>query len=241
MATVAAQLISEPAIAPAPPAQPARDFPLQQSVTAAVAAPIPGAEPAVEAARTRTGLGAAAEGFILAADTIYGPATPAGSGPAFAVLPLLAQADPARSLYLAARDIRDIQLAVAQERELVQLRVGLASRSEAAAIEELQRTLRSPMFSDQLDRMRSNVQEELELEKSVTISVAGVSLGLSLVYVLWLVRGGILMGSYLSALPAWRVLDPLPVLSRVDDDAEEDDDALDAVADGEVDPLRGFG
>jgi hypothetical protein len=75
----------------------------------------------------------------------------------------------------------------------------------------------------------------------VTISVAGVSLGLSLVYVLWLIRGGVLMGSYLSALPAWRVLDPLPVLSRVDDEAEEDDEALDAVAERSGNPLRSFG
>ena len=78
-------------------------------------------------------------------------------------------------------------------------------------------------------------------DKSVTISVAGVSLGLSLVYVLWLIRGGVLMGSYLSALPAWRVLDPLPVLSRVDEEAEEDDEALDAVADRSGNPLRSFG
>ena len=97
------------------------------------------------------------------------------------------------------------------------------------------------MFAGQLDRLRSDVQEELQLDKTVTISVAGVSLGLSLVYVLWLIRGGILMGSYLSALPAWRVLDPLPVLSRVDDEADEDDEALDAVADRSGNPLRGFG
>ena len=71
--------------------------------------------------------------------------------------------------------------------------------------------------------------------------MAGVSLGLSLVYVLWLIRGGVLMGSYLSALPAWRVLDPLPVLSRVDEEAEEDDEALDAVAERSGNPLRNFG
>jgi len=68
-----------------------------------------------------------------------------------------------------------------------------------------------------------------------------VSLGLSLLYVMWLIRGGVLMGSYLSALPAWRVLDPLPVLSRIDDDVEDDDDALDGVPAANGDPLRGFG
>ena len=67
-----------------------------------------------------------------------------------------------------------------------------------------------------------------------------VPIALSVVYVLWLIRGGVLIGSYLSALPAWRFLDPLPVLARVSgDEDEEDDDALDAHADKPADPLRG--
>jgi hypothetical protein len=47
-------------------------------------------------------------------------------------------------------------------------------------------------------------------------------------YVLWLLRGGALIASLLSSLPAWRLIDPLPVLSRVDDeeDVDEDQDAF---------------
>jgi hypothetical protein len=63
------------------------------------------------------------------------------------------------------------------------------------------------------------------------------------VYVLWLVRGGVLLGSYLSALPAWRLLDPLPVLARVgdeEDDEDEDDETFDAQAERGPDPLRGY-
>jgi len=75
----------------------------------------------------------------------------------------------------------------------------------------------------------------------VTVSCAGVSLGLSLVYLLWLVRGGVLMGSYLSALPAWRILDPLPVLARPDEETEEDDDDLAEGSDDGRNALRGFG
>jgi len=37
------------------------------------------------------------------------------------------------------------------------------------------------------------------------------------------------------------VLDPLPVLSRVDEEADEDDEALDAVDEGSGNPLRNFG
>ena len=85
------------------------------------------------------------------------------------------------------------------------------------------------------------VREELDLEKSVTLSVVSVSLGLSFIYVLWLIRGGVLLGSYLSALPAWRILDPLPVLARSDDEGEEDDEPLAAQGPGSRNSLRGFG
>jgi hypothetical protein len=134
-----------------------------------------------------------------------------------------------------------IQLIAAESFDLTPNRFDITGIREGAAPEDLQRTLRSTAFSNQLDELRSTLYQELELDKTVTISVAGVSLGLSLVYVLWLIRGGVLMGSYLSALPAWRVLDPLPVLSRVDEDAEEDDEALDAVTNDGGNPLRGFG
>ena len=55
------------------------------------------------------------------------------------------------------------------------------------------------------------------------------------------VRGGVLLGSYLSALPAWRLLDPLPVLARPGEDEDDDEeDALDALSVAPADPLRGI-
>jgi hypothetical protein len=56
--------------------------------------------------------------------------------------------------------------------------------------------------------------------------------GLSIGYVLWLIRGGLLLSSLLSSLPAWRFVDPLPVLAHLDASAKEDeteDDSLEAV------------
>ena len=55
---------------------------------------------------------------------------------------------------------------------------------------------------------------------------------LFLATVLWLVRGGLLLTSVLSALPAWQVVDPLPVLGtmkRARDDAGADDDAIEGL------------
>src|SRR5690606_29353172 len=113
--------------------------------------------------------------------------------------------------------------------------------SGASHLAEFQRSIRSPAFEQELDRLREAVREELDFDRSLTISVVSVSLGLSFVYVLWLIRGGVLLGSYLSALPAWRMLDPLPVLARSDEESEEDDEPLDADRSGSRHTLRGFG
>lgn len=118
------------------------------------------------------------------------------------------------------------------------------SRAMGGASSELQRVLRSGAFEESLDQLREEVRKEFDLDRSVTISAAGVTLGASVAYVLWLIRGGVLMSSYLSALPAWRVLDPLPVLARVDEEAdEEEEDELDPFAEADSGPeatLRGY-
>jgi hypothetical protein len=137
------------------------------------------------------------------------------------------------------RGLLDLAAAVPLPGDLVLTRFATGAAAGSRA-EDLQRSLRSTEFTEALDGLREDVRKDLNLDKSVTISVAGVSLGLSVIYVLWLIRGGVLMGSYLSALPAWRVLDPLPVLSRVDEEAEEDDEPLDDRGDDGRNTLRGF-
>ncbi|MCY7317615.1 MAG: hypothetical protein LH617_02610 [Ramlibacter sp.] len=198
--------------------------------------------PAALATGGRIVLGAAPSSFGLVSESQI-------SGPVLAervlqVLPARfdAQMEPVRPFQAGPLlVVRGLELLGTEQTEVVFSRFALSQRSEGVTVEEMQRSLRSTEFSGQLDRMRAGLQENLDLNRNVTISVAGVSLGLSLVYVLWLIRSGVLMGSYLSALPAWRVLDPLPVLSRVDDEAQEDDEALDAVSDRGGNPLRGFG
>ena len=124
--------------------------------------------------------------------------------------------------------------------QLVLARFGIDSQGDALRLADLQRSLHSSAFAHQFDRLRESVKEELHLDDAVTISAASVSLGLSLVYVVWLIRGGVLVGSYLSALPAWRLLDPLPVLSRVEDEDDDEEPLEGAEPDGQH-TLRSFG
>ena len=236
--------MSDPGVAAIPaPLVPRIDSAAQtfDPVAVVVAAATPAATPiGSQPAAGRTVLGAGSEGIALPTD---GPVTGFGAadrGLLGGPIRLAPEVETLRPSQLAGLVQRGIELLPTDQPELTSVRFTVGARGDGATMEELQRTFRSTAFSGQFDRLRTNVQEDLDLDRTTTVSIAGVSLGLSLVYVLWLIRGGVLMGSYLSALPAWRVLDPLPVLSRVDEEADEDDEALDGISDSGGNPVRGF-
>ena len=96
----------------------------------------------------------------------------------------------------------------------------LESRGEPPAGEvkaemETVAAMAAPEVRQALDEVRERVQEEAKVEARVAGSVFVVSTGLSVGYVLWLLRGGALIASLLSSLPAWRLVDPLPVLGSM--------------------------
>jgi hypothetical protein len=62
------------------------------------------------------------------------------------------------------------------------------------------------------ETQRHMLEQGLERRTVVASAIAATS-GLSVGYVIWLVRGGVLVSSMLSALPAWQMIDPLPVVA----------------------------
>jgi hypothetical protein len=70
-------------------------------------------------------------------------------------------------------------------------------------------------LDEALDQVRRQIQQSGELEQQVLAGSLVLSSGLSMGYVVWLVRGGALLASLSATLPAWTSLDPLPVLSRM--------------------------
>jgi hypothetical protein len=90
----------------------------------------------------------------------------------------------------------------------------------AQAREDLQRNL---------EQLRETLQAHELGRGQVVVSSIALSTGVSVGYVIWLVRGGALLGSMLSAMPMWQMIDPLPVLTRSAgkraDSLEPDDDA----------------
>jgi Domain of unknown function (DUF4347)/Cadherin-like len=87
-------------------------------------------------------------------------------------------------------------------------------------------TVSQDSFVQAIDSVRNSASEPIELERAVVASTMALSSGVSLGYVFWLLRGGVLLSSLLASLPAWRMIDPLPILAnlngRSNNDGEDD-------------------
>ncbi len=81
-------------------------------------------------------------------------------------------------------------------------------------------TFRIPAYRE--DTATGNDADELLTTRAITYTAAGFTLGT----ILWLLRSGSLLTSLLLASPAWRNLDPLPVLDQEDDEDGEETTAL---------------
>jgi predicted outer membrane repeat protein len=83
---------------------------------------------------------------------------------------------------------------------------------------QITRSDSSQLFSNddllrKLEELRRQMEQPGNNQQVMTASSIALTSGLSIGYVIWLVRGGILVSSMLSALPAWQMIDPLPVLA----------------------------
>jgi hypothetical protein len=103
---------------------------------------------------------------------------------------------------------------------------------DAFTLEAYQTTLKNDHWVGELNHMRDAVKDQIKSEQQVLASSVAITGGLSVGYVIWLLRGGLLLTSLLSSLPAWHVIDPMPVLARAgarDDEDTGDDDPLESL------------
>ncbi|MCO8124891.1 Ig-like domain-containing protein, partial [Stieleria sp. TO1_6] len=84
----------------------------------------------------------------------------------------------------------------------------------------------SQLLWDDLAEFEKQIKQVTESRFLFAGTFAGFSGALSVGYVLWTVRGGLLATSLLAQLPAWSLVDPLLVLSDMheDDDVDDSDD-----------------
>ncbi len=84
-----------------------------------------------------------------------------------------------------------------------------------------------------LDQLGDRIDDEVQAPDIVIGSVAGATSVVSAGYVVWLLRGGHILAGMLAQLPAWRLIDPLPILAQLDDEDDEEleDDSLESLFD----------
>ena len=101
------------------------------------------------------------------------------------------------------------------------------------ALKKLGITTLSPeeyeLVRSSLDAIKDEIGKEILLGKTVLGSAIATSVGLSAGYVVWMLKGGSLLASVLSSLPAWQLADPLAILVGKKEDEDDDDDSLETI------------
>ncbi len=85
-------------------------------------------------------------------------------------------------------------------------------------------------LKNSLDDFRKEANMDMQDSEAVIGSAIAVSTGLSVGYVVWMIRGGMLLSSMISSMPAWQLADPLPILKNTrNDDDDDDDESLETI------------
>ena len=99
----------------------------------------------------------------------------------------------------------------------------------------------------QMDTAKDQMTSEVKLKIAAGTATA-TSVGVSAAYLIWLVRGGSLLSSLLSLFPAWKTMDPLPVLESYENSrksrkrrSETDKESLESLVDDADKPLGTIG
>jgi len=100
---------------------------------------------------------------------------------------------------------------------------------------EIQAILTRWGFLEDLDRVRDAFQDVTATEQTYLASSVAASTGLSIGYVFWLLRSGVLLTALLSSLPAWQFVNPLLVLDKPEkkkrkkDQEDPEDDSVESM------------
>ena len=100
----------------------------------------------------------------------------------------------------------------------------LRDASASSAYARAEGLLRDPVFLRSIAQIDEQARTALDLDRQIIATSVVATGGLSIGYVIWLLRGGALLSSMLASMPAWRLVDPLPVLATLDGRRDAVDD-----------------
>ncbi|WP_413431057.1 hypothetical protein [Crateriforma spongiae] len=86
-----------------------------------------------------------------------------------------------------------------------------------------------------MDQLRDDLLGDVQYESIVVGFAVSTAVAVSIGQAVWVVNAGYLASSALFVLPAWRTLDPLPVLDTMDGKFDDDDESLDSILDDPAD------
>ena len=72
-----------------------------------------------------------------------------------------------------------------------------------------------------MDSFESQVATNTGFYRLTAGTATGIVAVMAAGYTMWTLRGGYLLATFLSSLPAWRAFDPLPILCASRDDKEK--------------------
>ena len=84
-------------------------------------------------------------------------------------------------------------------------------------------------LANEFNKQQDATESQIAASRIVVGSSVTVTSGLSVGYILYLLRGGAIMSSMLTSLPAWRFVDPLPILSTLNDTTNNDEESLQSI------------
>jgi len=94
----------------------------------------------------------------------------------------------------------------------------------------------TPLFGSMwegLDKVNEEIMENISSATGNITAAASLTGLATAFYVLWMARGGMLVASVVSSMPAWQSFDPLPILQYSADqvDSDADDDTIESLLD----------
>jgi hypothetical protein len=107
-------------------------------------------------------------------------------------------------------------------------------RSETAASPNLFALTRSSRLWQELDSFQQDLQSELNFSTITIGSVGTVASGLTVGYVLWAVRSGLLLSSVVASMPAWTMFDPFVVISDTLTADEGEEESLEDIVENQA-------
>lgn len=96
-------------------------------------------------------------------------------------------------------------------------------QTEIPSLSEALSLLTSGDYLNAIDGVEKSMEENVVFASAVLGGGTALTTGLSVGYAIWLVRSGVIVSSVLSSLPAWRFVDPLPILQGLVSDSDDEE------------------